>query len=48
MQGRFCQTADGDTVSTYHQVSSVQLVTDQKLEAFSKAKLRPSHLWDLY
>ena len=30
------KTADGDTVSTY-QVSSVQLVTDKKLEAFNKA-----------
>ena len=30
------QTADSDTVSTY-QVSSVQLVTDKKLEAFDKA-----------
>ena len=29
-------TADSDTVSTY-QVSSVQLVTDKKLEAFNKA-----------
>ena len=29
-------TADIDTVSTY-QVSSVQLVTDKKLEAFNKA-----------
>ena len=28
--------ADSDTVSTY-QVSSVQLVTDKKLEAFNKA-----------
>ena len=27
---------DSDTVSTY-QVSSVQLVTDEKLEAFNKA-----------
>ena len=37
---RFCKndpnTADSDTVSTY-QVSSVQLVTDKKLEAFNKA-----------
>ena len=41
------QTADSDTVSTY-QVSSVQLVTDKKLEAFHKAWLGPSHLWDLY
>ena len=31
-----CKTADSDTVSTY-QVSSVQLVTDKKLEAFNKA-----------
>ena len=30
------KTADSDTVSTYH-VSSVQLVTDKKLEAFDKA-----------
>ena len=30
------KTADSDTVSTY-QVSSVQLVTDNKLEAFNKA-----------
>ena len=30
------KTADSDTVSTY-QVSSVQLVTDRKLEAFNKA-----------
>ena len=30
------KTADSDTVSTY-QVSSVQLVTDKKLEAFDKA-----------
>ena len=30
------KTADSDTVSTY-QVSSVQLVTDKKLEAFNKA-----------
>ena len=29
------KTADSDTVSTY-QVSSVQLVTDKKLEAFNK------------
>ena len=29
------KTADSDTVSTY-QVSSVQLVTDKKLEAFIK------------
>ena len=29
------KTADTDTVSTY-QVSSVQLVTDKKLEAFNK------------
>ena len=28
------KTADSDTVSTY-QVSSVQLVTDKKLEAFN-------------
>ena len=33
---RFEQTADSDIVSTY-QVSSVQLVTDKKLEAFDKA-----------
>ena len=37
---RHCQrslnSADSDTVSTY-QVSSVQLVTDKKLEAFNKA-----------
>ena len=31
-----CKTADSDTVSTY-QVSSVQLVTDKKLEAFNEA-----------
>ena len=31
------KTANSDTVSTY-QVSSVQLVTDKKLEAFNKAK----------
>ena len=31
------KTADSDTVSTY-QVSSVQLVTDKKLEAFGSAK----------
>ena len=30
------KTADSDTVSTY-QVSSVQLVTDKKQEAFNKA-----------
>ena len=30
------KTADSDTVSTY-QVSSVQLATDKKLEAFNKA-----------
>ena len=30
------KTADSDTVSTY-QVSSVQLVTDKKLEAYNKA-----------
>ena len=30
------KTADSDTVSTY-QVSSVQLVTDKKLEAINKA-----------
>ena len=30
------KTAGSDTVSTY-QVSSVQLVTDKKLEAFNKA-----------
>ena len=30
------KTADSDTVSTY-QVSSVQLVTNKKLEAFNKA-----------
>ena len=30
------QTADSDTVSTYR-VSSVQLVTNKKLEAFNKA-----------
>ena len=30
------KTADSDTVCTY-QVSSVQLVTDKKLEAFNKA-----------
>ena len=29
------KTADSDTVSTY-QISSVQLVTDKKLEAFNK------------
>ena len=44
----FEQTADSDTVSTY-QVSSVQWVIDKRLlEAFNKAKLRPSHLWDLF
>ena len=35
----FCEiyyTVDSDTVSTY-QVSSVQLVTNRKLEAFNKA-----------
>ena len=32
----FEQTADSDTVSTYH-ASSVQLVTDKKLEALNKA-----------
>ena len=32
------KTADSDTVSTY-QVSSVQLVTDKKLEAFNKEAL---------
>ena len=32
----FSKTADSDTVSTYR-VSSVQLVTDKKLEAFNKA-----------
>ena len=31
------KTADSDTVSTY-QVSSVQLVTDKKLEAFNKSR----------
>ena len=31
------KTADSDTVSIY-QVSSVQLVTDKKLEAFNKAE----------
>ena len=41
------KAADSDTVSTY-QVSSVQLVTDKKLEAFNKAQLRPPHLRDLY
>ena len=46
-QGCTWQTADNDNVSTY-QISSVQLVTDKKLEAFDKAKLRPSHLWDVY
>ena len=30
------ETTDSDTVSTY-QVSSVQLVTDKKLEAFNEA-----------
>ena len=30
------KTADSDTASTY-QVSSVQLVTDKKLEAFNKS-----------
>ena len=34
--GAHGKTADSDTVSTY-QVSSVQLVTDEKLEAFNKA-----------
>ena len=33
---QFSKTADSDTVSTY-QVSSVQLVTNKKLEAFNKA-----------
>ena len=33
---RFEQTANSDTVSTY-QVSSVQLVSDKKLEALNKA-----------
>ena len=33
---KLSKTADSDTVSTY-QVSSVQLVTDKKLEAFNKA-----------
>ena len=32
----FEQTANNDTVSIY-QVSSVQLVTDKKLEVFNKA-----------
>ena len=32
----FKHTADSDTVLT-HQVSSVQLVTDKKLQAFNKA-----------
>ena len=32
----FSKTTDSDTVSTY-QVSSEQLVTDKKLEAFNKA-----------
>ena len=32
------KTADSDTVSTY-QVSSVQLVTDKKLEAFNEARV---------
>ena len=32
------KTADSDTVSTY-QVSSVQLVTDKKLEAFNKEQI---------
>ena len=32
----FEQIADNDTISTY-QVSSVQLVTDKKLEALNKA-----------
>ena len=26
---------------------SVRLVTNEKLEAFNKALLRPAHLWDL-
>ena len=34
----FEQTADRDTFLT-HQVSSVQLVTDKKLEAFNRASL---------
>ena len=34
------KTADSETVSTY-QVSSVQLVTDKKLEALNKAYIRP-------
>ena len=33
------KTADSDTVSTY-QVSSVQLVTDKKLEAFNTLKFK--------
>ena len=32
----FSKTADSDTVSTY-QVSTVQLVTEKKLEAFNEA-----------
>ena len=36
----FEQTADSDTVSTY-QVSSVQLVTNKKLEALTESELRP-------
>ena len=39
----FEQIADRDTISTY-QVSSVQLATDKKLEAFNKAQLRPGFL----
>ena len=35
-----CRDTDNDTVST-SQVSSVQLMTDKKLEAFNKAQPRP-------
>ena len=35
------KTADSDTVSTY-QVSSVQLVTDKKLEAFNRSSIDPA------
>ena len=38
----FEHTADSDTASTY-QVSSVQLVTDKKLEAFNKVLYSIDH-----
>ena len=41
----FFNIADSDPVFI-NQVSSVQLVTDKKLEALNKALLRLSHLWD--